>query len=44
MVNIALGNESIYACFAADPHRLGGVTIEQIIAAGDTALNGCHVS
>jgi hypothetical protein len=43
MVNIALGNASVDACFAGDANHDGQVTIDEILAAVHNALNGCPV-
>jgi len=41
MVNIALGNASVEACFAGDANRDGQITIDEILTAVSNALNGC---
>lgn len=40
-VNIALGNNSINDCNAADANNDGAVTVEEIIRSVNNALNGC---
>jgi hypothetical protein len=40
-VNIALGNASPAACTAMDANQDGRVTINELIAAVNAALNGC---
>jgi hypothetical protein len=41
MVNIALGNTPLSACAAGDADGSGDITINEIIAAVNHALNGC---
>jgi hypothetical protein len=40
-VNIALGNAAVGTCSAFDIDGSGGVTINELIAAVNSALNGC---
>jgi hypothetical protein len=40
-VNISLGDRPISDCTALDRNGSGEVTIDEIIAAIDNALNGC---
>ena len=41
MVNIALGNAPLLDCEAADANHDGQVSIDEILAAVNNALNGC---
>lgn len=41
MVNIALDNAEVSACEAGDTSRDGAVTIDEILAAVNTALSAC---
>ena len=41
MVNIALGNAGVSTCSAGDANSDGEITIDEIIAAVNKALNGC---
>lgn len=41
MVNIALGNQLIANCGPGDQDGNGEITINEIIAAVNNALNGC---
>ncbi|MND05766.1 hypothetical protein D3C83_267570 [compost metagenome] len=40
-VNIALGNAAVGTCEAFDANGNGSVTINELIAAVNAALNGC---
>lgn len=41
MVNIVLGNALFLTCDAADSNHDGHVTVDEILAAVNNALNGC---
>jgi len=41
MVNIALGTTPLSACTAGDADHSGDITIDEMIAAVNNALNGC---
>ncbi|HYD48763.1 MAG TPA: VCBS repeat-containing protein, partial [Terriglobales bacterium] len=41
MVNIALGNQSVAACVAADSNQDQQVTVDEILVAVNNALGGC---
>ena len=41
MVNIALGNAPLSTCIAGDADGSGDITINELIAAVNHALNGC---
>lgn len=41
MVNIALGNLAVSRCDAGDASRDGQMTVDEIFAAVNNALNGC---
>jgi hypothetical protein len=41
LVNVALGNEPISACDGADTNGDGGITIDELIGAVRSALEGC---
>jgi hypothetical protein len=41
MVNIALGTTPLSACTAGDADHSGDITINEMIAAVNNALNGC---
>jgi len=41
MVNIALSNDSVTACPVGDANQDGEITINEILAAVNNALNGC---
>ncbi len=41
MVNIALGSSLVSTCSAGDADGNGEITINEIIAAVNNALNGC---
>jgi len=41
MVNIALGNQVVSACWAGDATGDGLITVDEILAAVNNALNGC---
>jgi hypothetical protein len=43
-VNIALGNTSVAACRPGDANADGKITVDEILAAVDNALNGCGVA
>jgi hypothetical protein len=40
-VNIALGNATVSDCRAGDGNHDGQITIDEILAAVNNALNGC---
>jgi hypothetical protein len=40
-VNIGLGHRPVSACAALDRNASGEVTIDEVIAAIENALNGC---
>jgi hypothetical protein len=42
-VNIALDNEPVSACLAADAGGDGRITVDEILLAVTDALNGCPV-
>jgi hypothetical protein len=44
MVNIALGNALVSACVAGDGNHDGAITVDEILAALNNALNGCPAS
>ena len=41
LVNIALGNSPVTACGDGDANADGEITIDEILAAVNNALNGC---
>ena len=41
MVNIALGNADVSECTPEGTRRDSGVTVDEILAAVNNALNGC---
>jgi hypothetical protein len=41
MVNIALGNRTLGDCDAGDRNGDGTITVDEILAAVNDALNGC---
>jgi hypothetical protein len=41
MVNIALGNTALQTCAAGDANGDGQITVDEILAAVNNALNGC---
>ena len=41
MVNIALSNTSISTCEAGDENHDSQITVDEILAAVNNALNGC---
>jgi hypothetical protein len=41
MVNIALGNLPASTCAAGDANHDGEITVDEILAAVNKALNGC---
>jgi hypothetical protein len=41
VVDIALANADVTTCRAGDINRDGQITIDEILAAVDAALNGC---
>jgi hypothetical protein len=41
MVNIALGNAPVTTCEAGDANGDGQITVDEILAAVNDALNGC---
>ena len=43
MVNIALDNSSLSLCTAGDRNSDGAITVDEILAAVNNALNGCAV-
>ena len=43
MVNIALGTAPVSACMAGDANGDGEITINEIVAGVNNALNGCPV-
>jgi hypothetical protein len=43
MVNIALGNAGVATCTAGDANHDGQITIAELLAAVNSALNGCHM-
>jgi hypothetical protein len=44
MVNIAFGNVGVGTCAAGDTNADGRITIDEILAAVNNALNGCGSS
>jgi len=41
MVNIALGNAAVSDCLAGDGNQDGAITVDEILKAVNSALNGC---
>jgi hypothetical protein len=41
MVNIALGNGTVFRCEGGDGNRDGSITVDEILSAVTNALNGC---
>jgi hypothetical protein len=41
MVNIALGNAAVTTCEPGDTNHDGQITVDEILTAVITALNGC---
>jgi hypothetical protein len=41
MVNVALGSADVSLCQAGDVNRDGDITIDEVLAAVDNALDGC---
>jgi hypothetical protein len=42
MVNIALGSSPISECWPGDQNGNGNITVDEILAAVNNALNGCQ--
>jgi hypothetical protein len=42
MINIALNNASLASCSAGDVNHDGTITVDEILAAVNAALKGCH--